>query len=67
MEKIIKAQEENQKIWLVMSTNDWDYIEGKAKKYIQRTFQKIKTNYTNSSMEIWVWEKDLEEKTGELK
>lgn len=67
LEKIIKAQEENQKIWLVISTNDWDYIEGKAKRYIQKTFQRTKTNYTNSSMEIWVWEKELEKKPEELK
>ncbi len=62
LEKIIKIQEDNQKIWLVISTSDWDHIEGKAKKYIQKTFQKIETNYTGSSMEIWFWKKEFEKR-----
>jgi hypothetical protein len=53
LEKLKNLETENQEIWIVIATNDHDYIESDARHYIRDHYQFIKTNYTNESMEIW--------------
>jgi len=55
--KLKSLEAQNQPLWLVISDNDFDYIKGKARRYIRENYQSIETKYTNDSMEIWKWEK----------
>jgi len=59
LEKLKKLETENPVIWIVIDTNDHDYIRGEARKYIRSTYRPIETTYTNDSMEIWKWEKSI--------
>jgi hypothetical protein len=56
-EKLKQLEAENEIIWIVIDTNDHDYIKGEARKYIRETYESIETTYTNESMEIWKWMK----------
>jgi hypothetical protein len=53
LEKLKNLETENQEIWIVIATNDHDYIESDARHYIRDNYQFVETNYTNDSMEIW--------------
>jgi hypothetical protein len=53
LEKLKSLESENQHLWLVINTNDYDYIKGKARDYIKENYQSIETTYTNDSMLIW--------------
>ena len=57
LDKLTDLEGKNQEIWIVIATNDYDYIESEAKHYIRDSYQAIETNYTNNSMEIWKWTK----------
>lgn len=53
LEKLKNLETKNQEIWIVIATNDHDYIDSEARQYIRDHYQFIETNYTNESMEIW--------------
>lgn len=55
--KLKELETQNPIIWIVIDTNDHDYIKGEARKYIRETYESIETTYTNDSMEIWKWTK----------
>jgi hypothetical protein len=55
LEKINKLENENEIIWIVIDSNDHDYIRGAAREHIRETYEPIETTFTNDSMEIWKW------------
>jgi len=57
LEKLKELESENQEIWIVIATNDHDYIKSKTRHYIRDNYKAVETNYTNESMEIWRWRK----------
>lgn len=55
IDKIKKAQEEFDDVWIIFSRTY--YIEGEAKEYFRKNFEKLETTYTNDNLRIWRWEK----------
>ncbi len=53
LEKLKTLEAENKPLWLVINTNDYDYINGKTRNYIRENYQLIETTFTNNSMLIW--------------
>ncbi len=53
LEKLKGLENENEHLWIVINSNDYDYIRSDARKYIKENYQLIETSYTNDSMLIW--------------
>ncbi|MEA1925871.1 MAG: hypothetical protein U9M90_01315 [Patescibacteria group bacterium] len=57
LEKIKKAQEQYDGIWLINTDGEFN-IKGSAKKFIKENFELIETKYTNDKVRIWHWSKN---------
>ena len=56
LEKIKKAQEQYNGIWLINTDGEFN-IKGSAKKFIKENFELIEAKYTNDKVRIWQWSK----------